>query len=157
MNGQQVRARGTHRRTGLPRPIRTLVRHVPHVPSAAVVATALNLLLQRALPAETLAILGERPFVIEVRDLDLVMAFRRAGRRFIPVPPVENPALRFRLNAANFAVLAAPPDDPDTRFLPDVTVVGDPAIAVQVRRTLDAIDVKRVRRLLWRAARRLGV
>lgn len=147
---------GAKRRPALPSPIRSLVRHLPHVPSSAVVATALNVILNRRLGADVFARLADRPFVIEVRDLDLEMTFRRCGRRFVPVPPTANPALRVRLNASNFAVLAGPVDDPDVRFLPDVTVVGDPSLTGKVRAVLAAIDVRHVRRGLWRASRLVG-
>jgi predicted lipid carrier protein YhbT len=123
------------------------------VPSAAVVAAALNLLVRKRLPVEVFEHLGERPFSIEVRDLDLVMAFRYSGRRFVPVPCVGEAALRFRVNASDFATLAAPEDAPDGRFLHDLVVIGAPDIAAEVRNVLDGIDVVRTRRILRRAVR----
>lgn len=77
---------GVRRRAVLPRPIRTLVRKLPRVPSSAVVAAVLNLMVRRRLPVRVFEHLGDRPFSIEVRDADLVMAFRYSGRRFVPVP-----------------------------------------------------------------------
>ena len=144
---------GLRRRAVLPRPIRTLVRNLPRVPSSAVVAAMLNLLFRRRLPVTVFERLGERPFSIEVRDADLVMYFRYSGRRFVPVPYTGNAALRFRVNASDFATLAAPEDAPDTLFLHDLVVVGDPEIAAEVRRTLAGIDVARTRRILRRAVR----
>lgn len=145
---------GVRRRPVLPRPIRTLVRRLPRVPSAAVVAAVLNLLLRKKLPISVFERLGDRPFAIEVRDMDLAMCFRFREGRFVPVPTVPVDVLRFRVNASDFASLAAPEDDPDTAFLHDLVVVGEPEIAMEVRRTLEAIDVVRARRILRRAVRR---
>ena len=155
MNGPIMLMPGVRRRPVLPKPIRTLVRRLPRVPSSAVVAAALNLLLRKQLPVSVFERLGERPFSVEVRDLDLVMCFRYSDRHFVPVPLVPVEALRFRVNASDFASLAAPEDDPDTRFLHDLVVVGDPEIAAEVRKTLAGIDVVRARRILRRVARRL--
>jgi predicted lipid carrier protein YhbT len=145
---------GFRRRAVLPSPIRSLVRSLPRVPSSAVVAAVLNLLVRRRLPVEVFEHLGERPFSIEVRDLDLVMAFRYSGHRFIPVPHAGEEPLRFRVNASDFATLAAPEGAPDDGlFLHDLVVVGDPDLAAEVHRALEGIDVARTRRILRRAVR----
>jgi predicted lipid carrier protein YhbT len=154
MNGPIMPLLGVRRRAVLPRPIRTLVRKLPRVPSSAVVAAVLNLMVRRRLPVSVFEHLGDRPFAIEVRDADLVMAFRYCGRRFVPVPAAGESALRFRVNASDFATLAAPEDGPDDgRFLHDLVVVGDPAIAGEVHESLEGIDVVRTRRILRRALR----
>jgi predicted lipid carrier protein YhbT len=154
MNGPIMPLLGVKRRAVLPQPIRTLVRRLPHVPSSAVVAAVLNLMVRRRLPVTVFEHLGDRPFSIEVRDADLVMAFRYSGRRFVPVPAAGEAALRFRVNASDFATLAAPEDAPDDgRFLHDLVVVGDPDIAQEVHRALEGIDIVRTRRILRRALR----
>ena len=153
MNAPIMPFPGTRKRAVLPRPIRTLVRRLPRVPSSAVVAAVLNLTLRRRLPAEALERLGERPFTIVVRDMGLVMAFRYSSRRFVPIPYAAPAALSCRVDAADFAALAAPEDDPETRFLHDLVVVGDPQVAALVRQTLSGLDVPRTRRLLRRAVR----
>jgi predicted lipid carrier protein YhbT len=154
MNGPIMPLAGVRRRAALPRPIRTLVRKLPRVPSSAVVAAVLNLMVRRRLPVRVFEHLGDRPFSIEVRDADLVMAFRYSGRRFVPVPTAGEAALRFRVNASDFATLAAPEDEPDDgRFLHDLVVVGDPEIAGEVHDALEGIDVHRTRRILRRALR----
>ncbi len=156
MNGPIMPLHGIRRRPVLPHPIRTLVRKLPRVPSAAVVAAVLNLLVRKRLPVTVFEHLGERPFSIEVRDIDLVMDFRYAGRRFVPVPHAGEAALRIRLNASDFATLAAPDDAPDELFLHDLVVVGDPDIAAEVQKVLEGIDVARTRRILRRAVRMVG-
>lgn len=154
MNGPIMPLLGVRRRAVLPRPIRTLVRKLPRVPSSAVVAAVLNLMVRRRLPVAVFEHLGERPFSIEVRDADLVMAFRYSGRRFVPVPVAGEAALRIRVNASDFATLAAPEDAPDDGyFLHDLVVVGDPDIAGEVHRALEGIDIVRTRRILRRALR----
>ncbi len=154
MNGPIMPPLGVRRRAVLPRPIRTLVRKLPRVPSSAVVAAVLNLMLRRRLPVTVFEHLGERAFTIEVRDAELVMAFRYCGRRFVPVPAAGAAALRFRVNASDFATRAAPEGAPDDgHFLHDLVVVGDPDIAGEVHRALDGIDVARTRRILRRALR----
>jgi predicted lipid carrier protein YhbT len=159
MNAPIMPRPGSRRRSlqpAMPGPIRSLVRRLPRVPSSAVVAAVLNLTLRRGLAADVLERLAERPFTIVVRDMGLVMAFRYSERRFIPVPYQGPAALSFRVDAADFASLAAPEDDPDTRFLHDLVVVGDPEIASSVRETLKGLDVVRTRRLLRRAVRHVG-
>lgn len=153
MNGPIMPLHGVRRRAALPRPIRTLVRKLPRVPSSAVVAAVLNLMVRRRLPLSVFEHLGERPFSIEVRDMDLVMAFRYGGRRFVPVPHAREEALRFRVNASDFATLAAPLDAPDGDFLHDLVVIGDPDLTLEVRDALAGIDVVRTRRILRRAVR----
>ncbi|MBK6981927.1 MAG: hypothetical protein IPH30_10810 [Betaproteobacteria bacterium] len=155
MNGPIMPLHGVRRRPVLPRPIRTLVRKLPRVPSSAVVAAVLNLLVRKRLPVKVFERLGERPFAIEVRDLDLVMAFRFSDRRFVPVPCSGEAALRIRVNASDFATLAAADDAPDTLFLHDLVIVGEPDIALEVHKALDGIDVARTRRILRRAVRRV--
>ena len=155
MNAPIMPLHGVRRRPVLPRPIRALVRHLPRVPSAAVVAAVLNLLVRRRLPVKVFEHLGDRVFTVEVRDLNLVMAFRYLDRRFVPVPCCGEAALRFRVNASDFATLAAPADAPDGNFLHDLVVVGDPDIAVEVHKVLEGIDVVRTRRILRRAVRRV--
>ncbi len=154
MNGPIMPPLGVRRRAVLPRPIRTLVRKLPRVPSSAVVAAVLNLMMRRRLPVSVFEHLGDRPFSIEVRDAGLVMAFRYSGRRFVPVPAAGEAALRFRVNASDFATLAAAEDEPDDgHFLHDLVVVGDPDIADEVHAAIDGIDVVRTRRILRRAWR----
>jgi predicted lipid carrier protein YhbT len=118
-----------------------------------VVAAVFNLTLRRRLPRETLEQLGERVFFVEVRDADLIMAFKFSNHRFIPVAPAGEPALRFRVNASDFTALAEPVDAPDGIFLTDLVVVGDPQIATAVRETLARLDVTHTRRLLARVVR----
>ena len=154
MNGPIMPLHGVRRRPVIPRPIRTLVRKLPRVPSAAVVAAVLNLMVRRRLPLQVFERLGDRPFAVEVRDLDLVMAFRYSGRRFVPVPSAGEAALRVRVNASDFATLAAPEEAPDDGlFLHDLVVVGDPDIAAEVHKALEGIDIVRTRRILRRAVR----
>lgn len=153
MNGPIMPMPGLKRRPVLPHAIRTMVRSLPRVPSSAVVAAVLNLMVRRRLPLEVFERLGERPFSIEIRDADLVMAFRYSGRRFVPVPHAGEEALRFRVNASDFATLAARDDAPDELFLHDLVVIGEPDIAAQVRKVLAGIDVARTRRILRRAVR----
>ncbi|MBL0142408.1 MAG: hypothetical protein IPP91_10025 [Betaproteobacteria bacterium] len=155
MNGPIMPLHGMRRRAVLPQPIRSMVRKLPRVPSSAVVAAVLNLMIRRRLPITVFEHLGDRPFSIEVRDLDLVMAFRYVGRRFVPVPSSGQAALRFRVNASDFTTLAAPGDAPDALFLHDLVVVGDPDIAQEVHHALEGIDVVRTRRILRRALRRV--
>ncbi len=154
MNAPIMPPPGLRRRAALPQPIRSLVRKLPRVPSSAVVAAVLNLLVRKRLPVEVFEHLGERPFSIEVRDQDLVMAFRYSGRQFIPVPYAGEAALRFRLDSSDFATLASD-DAPDDHFLHDLVVVGDPDIAARVHEVLRGIDVMRARRILRRAVRRV--
>lgn len=153
MNAPIMPTAAMRRRKALPRPIRQLVRRLPHVPSSAVVAAMLNVTLRRKLPPETLAKLGNRLFFIEVRDAELTMAFRYEHPRFFAVPPVGEPVLRFRVNASDCTALAEPQETPDGPFLHDLVVVGDPEIATAVRDTLARLDVTHARKLIARVVR----
>lgn len=153
MNAPIMHTAAMRRHKALPRPIRQLVRNLPRVPSSAVVAAVLNLTLRRRLPRETLERLADRVFFVEVRDADLTMAFKYSNHRFIPVPPVGEPAVRFRVNASDFIALVEPTDGPDGIFLTDLVVVGEPQIAAAVRETIARLDVTHTRRLLARVVR----
>ncbi len=137
-----------------PPSIRPLVRNLPHVPSAAVVATALDLLLRRRLSRLAFYRLGERRFAVSVPGMGLDMAFRRRGRRFVPVAGGPGAtALRVRLETGALDTLAAPPGSPPGDLLRAISVAGDPVVAHELREAIAALDVDHARRLLRRAAR----
>ncbi len=141
------------RRKALPRPFRRVARKLPHVPSSAVVAAMLNLLLRRRLPREALERLGERIFFIEAQDAGLLMAFRCRDGRFYPAPPFEVPALRIRVNAADFVTFVDEREAPAGFRIDASGVAGDPVLATAVREALARLDVARTRKLVARVVR----
>ncbi|MBK6981930.1 MAG: SCP2 sterol-binding domain-containing protein [Betaproteobacteria bacterium] len=93
-----------------------------------------------------------------VEDAGVELLFRVRGRRFVPVAKAEEPVLRFRAVAWDYAALAAREADPDTLFFNRRLVVeGDTEIALLVKNTLDTIDIPRTRgSISSRAMRAVG-
>lgn len=141
----------------LPAPLRALGARLPRLPASIAFASALNLTLRRRFPAEVLDRLEGHAFAIAVEDAGVELLFRVRARRFVPVAKADEPLLRFRAVAWDFAALAAREADPDTLFFNRRLVVeGDTEIALLVKNTLDTIDIPRTRGLLRRAMRAIG-
>jgi len=141
----------------LPAPVRALGRRLPRLPASVAFATALNLTLRRKFPADVLERLEGHTFVIAVEDASVELVFRVRGRRFVPAAKAEEPVLRFRACAWDYATLAAREADPDTLFFNRRLVVeGDTEIALLVKNTLDTVEIPRTRSLLKRALRVAG-
>lgn len=117
-------------------------------------ATALNLLLRRKLPAELFERLARREIAVQVRGSRVGATFRIRGRHFVPARPTGEPYLRFTASARDFARLAAREEDPDTLFFNRRLVVeGDTEAALLVKNALDCVEAPRVRALLRRLLR----
>jgi len=141
----------------LPAPIRAVASRLPRLPASIAFATGLNLTLRRKFPAEVMDRLEGHSFAIVVEDAGVEILFRVRGRRFVPVAKAEEPVLRFRAVAWDYAALAAREADPDTLFFNRRLVVeGDTEIALLVKNTLDTIDIPRTRSILRRAMRAVG-
>lgn len=144
------------RRT-LPAPLRAIASRLPRHPGSVAFATALDLTLRRKFPADVLARLEGHTFVIAVDDAGVELLFKVRRGRFVPVRQAEEPLLRFRACAWDYASLAAREADPDTLFFNRRLVVeGDTEIALLVKNTLDTIEIPRTRGALRRAMRALS-
>ncbi len=125
--------------------------------ASAALATALNVFLRRRLPDELFDRLQDREVSLDVKEPGFRVSFRVKGHHFVPVRPTEEPYLRFRASARDFAAIAAREADPDTLFFNRRLVVeGDTEVALLVKNTLDAIEAPRTRGLLRRGMRLAG-
>jgi predicted lipid carrier protein YhbT len=139
-------------RPKLPSPLRAVASRLPRYPVSIAFATGLNLTLRRRFPDDVLKQLEGHTFAIAVEDAGMELLFRVRDGRFVPVAQAEEPVLRFRASAWDYASLAAREADPDTLFFNRRLVVeGDTEIALLVKNTLDTIDIPRTRSALKRA------
>ena len=127
----------------LPAIFATIGPHLPQWPHALALATALNAASKmRILPAESLALLEGKCFVVEVSDAGIQAAFcYRAGlfRPLMTTPAA--PDLSFRANLASFMKLLLRQEDPDTLFFNrELSIVGDTELGLVVKNMLDAIE-----------------
>lgn len=125
----------------LPGPLAALLRTLPEGPPALAFCTLLNLALGRWLPLEPLAPLDGRRLRLELSDAGVGFDFMLREGRFRPCPKGGEPALRIRSGLADYLDLLFRRVDPDTLFFKRrLELVGDTALALQVKNTLDAID-----------------
>jgi predicted lipid carrier protein YhbT len=140
----------------LPPPLRGIARRLPRQAASKAFVAGLNLSLRRKFPDDVMARLDGHAFVIEIEDAGLELTFGVKQGRFITIRSGQEPVLRFRASAWDYASLAARMADPDTLFFNRRLVVeGDTELALLVKNTLDTIDIPRTRSLLRGVMRRL--
>lgn len=133
----------------LPRAVQKVISRFPHYPASRAFTTLLNLTLRRKFPPDVLETLEGHCFVIEAEDADVKLMFTVRRQRFVPIPVLSEPALRFRASTWDYITLAAREADPDTLFFNRrLSVEGDTEIALLVKNTMDTIDIPRTRSLL---------
>ena len=116
----------------LPSLVSVIGTHLPQWPHALALATALNAAAKLGLlPADSLAQLEGRSFVVEVLDAGGQACFSYRGGFFRPLlrtPPA--PDLCFRANLSAFLQLLARQEDPDTLFFKrELSIVGGRQLA----------------------------
>lgn len=126
---------------------------LPQWPHAVALVTALNAAARLGiLPADSLAELEGKTFVIEVYDTggQAVFTYRDGSFRAL-FRPEPTPDLAFRANLAAFLQVAARQEDPDTLFFNrELQVEGDTELGLIVKNMLDAIDLRDLRSRLPR-------
>lgn len=138
-------------------PLRAVLSRVPSALGSAAFAAGLNLTLRRKFPPEILERLEGHAFEIAVEDAGTELVFRVRNGLFVPAANRDDPILRFRASAWDYAQLVAQNADPDTLFFNRRLVTeGDTEIALLVKNTLDTIEIPRTRRALRRALQILG-
>lgn len=126
----------------------------PQWPHALALSCALSAAVKfRLLPAESLALLENRTFLIEVQDTGTRASIVCRGGLFRPLfqTPTQ-PDLCFRAPLSAFLQLLARQEDPDTLFFKrTLAIEGDTELGLVVKNMLDAIDWPRWRALaIWR-------
>lgn len=127
----------------LPRMLSTIGAHLPQWPHSLALASALNAAARLGvLPADSLAPLAGRSFVVEVLDAGGQACFTYRGGLFRPLLTAPAaPDLCFRANLSAFLQLLVRQEDPDTLFFNrELTIVGDTELGLLVKNMLDAIE-----------------
>ena len=127
----------------LPGFVSSIGRRLPQWPHAVALTTALNALIQlKLLPEESLSLLENRNFLVDVLDTGGQAAFTFRDGRFRPrFSPPEVPDLAFRANLSAFLQLATRQEDPDTLFFNRaLSIEGDTELGLIVKNMLDAVE-----------------
>ena len=127
----------------LPGFVSSIGRRLPQWPHAVALTTALNALIQlKLLPEESLSLLENRNFLVDVLDTGGKAAFTFRDGRFRPsFSPPEVPDLAFRANLSAFLQLATRQEDPDTLFFNRaLSIEGDTELGLIVKNMLDAVE-----------------
>ena len=131
----------------LPTVFAALGARLPQWPHALALMGALNAAATlKLLPADSLALLENRSFLVEVLDTGAQACFTYRGGRFRPLfsaPAV--PDLRFRANLSAYLQQLARQEDPDTLFFNrELSIEGDTELGLIVKNMLDAIEWPRL-------------
>ena len=125
-----------------PRVLRELVARLPSYPPAAVAAFLSNLLLGDTLGAGNLPAARGKVIAIHVRDAGMRLAFAVHDGGLVPLGDVPADAT-ISADARDFIALVLRAEDPDTLFFSRrLTLEGDTELALQVKNTLDGIDLR---------------
>jgi O2-independent ubiquinone biosynthesis accessory factor UbiT len=122
-------------------------RLFPQWPHAAGLALALNAAIAaRLLPADSLAPLEGRSFLVVVSDAGTRAAFTYGGGSFRPLLNFRSePDLTFRANLSAFLRLLAREEDPDTLFFNrELSIEGDTELGLVVKNMLEAIELPKL-------------
>jgi predicted lipid carrier protein YhbT len=116
---------------------------LPQWPHAVALSAAFNVALRmKLLPEDNLALLENRRFLIDVRDIGARIATTFRDGYFRPLFSIpDEPDLVFRANLSAFLQIAARQEDPDTLFFKRVLdVEGDTELGLIVKNMLDAVE-----------------
>ncbi|HKR44690.1 MAG TPA: SCP2 sterol-binding domain-containing protein [Paraburkholderia sp.] len=126
----------------LPAVLKKALSLLPAYPGSMLFAGALNAVLVRHLPADTLDRLDGRALRIEARDAGIAFDFVCRGGRFSAVRPQSEVALTISASTHDFMLLAQRKEDPDTLFFSRrLTMEGDTELGLLVKNALDATDL----------------
>lgn len=127
----------------LPAFVSALGVKLPQWPHAVVLTAGLNVVAKMGLlPADSLALLENRVFYVEVMDTGGRACFTYSSGLFRPVffPP-EACDLTFRANLSAYLQLLARQEDPDTLFFNrELSIEGDTELGLIVKNMLDAVE-----------------
>jgi predicted lipid carrier protein YhbT len=140
----------------LPPLIARIGARLPQLPPTLALVGALNLALNRILPADDLAPLTGKRLQLEVTDLGLSLRYTYSGRGFRPRHDRGGADLILRASTRDYLALALREEDPDTLFFSRrLQMEGDTDLGLLVKNTLDAVDWDALQARL--SLRRIGV
>ncbi len=128
----------------LPSIVATVGQRLPQWPHAIALCAALNAVRGlKLLPADSLAALEGRSFLIEVLDTGGKASFTYRAGLFRPLFTEPTPPdLAFRANLSAFLQIAARQEDPDTLFFNrELSIEGDTELGLIAKNMLDAIEL----------------
>ena len=118
-----------------------VIARLPQLPPTLALVGALNLALDRVLPADELEPLTGRRLSVRVTDAGLTLRFTLTARGFRPSLDKRASDLTISATARDFLALALREEDPDTLFFSRrLLMEGDTELGLLVKNTLDAID-----------------
>lgn len=124
---------------------------LPQWPHAVALTAGLNAAAKaRLLPADSLALLESRSFLIDVLDTGsrAALTFRDGWFRPLFTLP-EAPDLAFRANLSAFLQLLTRQEDPDTLFFNrTLSIEGDTELGLVIKNMLDALEWPTLRGVL---------
>lgn len=127
----------------LPSFVARIGNKLPQWPHAVALTASLNAVVKmKLLPDDSLALLENRSFLIDVLDTGSRAAFTYRNGLFRPLFSVPETAdLAFRANLSAFLQLAARQEDPDTLFFNrTLSIEGDTELGLIVKNMLDAVE-----------------
>ena len=126
----------------LPTSFTRIGQRLPQLPPTLLLTSTLNLALDRLLPREHLETLIGKRLMIRVRDAGLALRFTYGKRGFFPSFDPRTPDLTISARARDFLALMAREEDADTLFFScRLQMEGETELGLQVKNTLDAIDL----------------
>lgn len=115
---------------------------LPQAPPAVALCLALNVVLDRLLPADVLWALEARRLRLRVTDAGLTLDLTVRRGRFVPWFGAGKADLVIAAGAYDFLCLALRKEDPDTLFFARRLVMeGDTDLGLLVKNTLDAVEL----------------
>ncbi len=116
---------------------------LPQWPLSLVLTAGLNVVLKmKLLPADSLELLENRSFLVDVLDSGGSACFTYCRGLFRPLfTRPQTPDLSFRANLSAFLQLLARQEDPDTLFFNrELAIEGDTELGLVVKNMLDSVD-----------------
>ena len=127
----------------LPDLIARIGSHLPQWAHAMTLTAGLNAAVKmKLLPADSLALLEDRNFLVEVLDTGGRAYFTFRAGLFRPLfTAPQTPDLSLRANLSAFLQLLARQEDPDTLFFNrQLSIEGDTELGLIVKNMLDAVE-----------------
>ncbi len=127
----------------LPGVVARIGGRLPQWPHALTLVVGLNAAAKmKLLPADSLALLENKNFLVEVMDTGGRACFTYRGGLFRPLFSASaSPDLSFRANLSAFMQMVARQEDPDTLFFNrELSIEGDTELGLVVKNMLDAIE-----------------
>lgn len=134
----------------LPAFISAIGARLPQWPHTVAITAGLNAAVKmKLLPDDSLALLENRSFFIEVLDTGGRACFTYRAGLFRPLfTAPQTPDLAFRASLSAFLQLLARQEDPDTLFFNrELSIEGDTELGLVVKNMLDAVEWPQLPRL----------